>query len=378
MDQIKILKRAWSILWSYRALWVFGLIIAIATAGGGSGGGGNAGSGGGGGSDSGTSAQFPDGPFNFDFGSGEPESVPEFFQMVGEAFQEVVASEPIVGEIVTIVIVLVCLVIFLGLLWAVARYVAEVALIKMVDSYETDGVKLGVKQGFRLGWSRKAWRFFLINLIVSLPAILFVLFLVAVVAGAVALIALGNPSFSIPLIVVLVGILFVSIFSVIIISALLKLLRHFFWRACALEDVGVIEALRQGFGMVRSNLKDVGIMWLIMIGLEIAWAVLMIPAFLLLLPLLAATGLVGLLLGGAPAAAIGGITSLFLTSPINWILGGLIGVIIFFIVMFLPFTLLSGLKETYLSTIWTLVYREINLVAGLLPGELAEITNDEV
>src|SRR5512143_2478743 len=30
MDPVKILKRAWYILWSYRALWIFGLILAIA------------------------------------------------------------------------------------------------------------------------------------------------------------------------------------------------------------------------------------------------------------------------------------------------------------------------------------------------------------
>ena len=33
MDPVKILKRAWHILWSYRVLWVFGLILAIAGAG---------------------------------------------------------------------------------------------------------------------------------------------------------------------------------------------------------------------------------------------------------------------------------------------------------------------------------------------------------
>src|SRR3972149_1774628 len=33
MDPIKILRRAWHILWSYRALWVFGLILALAGAG---------------------------------------------------------------------------------------------------------------------------------------------------------------------------------------------------------------------------------------------------------------------------------------------------------------------------------------------------------
>ena len=42
MDPIKILKRAWHIVWNYRTLWIFGFILAI-TASGGGGGGGNSG-----------------------------------------------------------------------------------------------------------------------------------------------------------------------------------------------------------------------------------------------------------------------------------------------------------------------------------------------
>ena len=40
LDPIKILQRAWHIVWNYRTLWVFGLILALA-AGGLSNGGGN-------------------------------------------------------------------------------------------------------------------------------------------------------------------------------------------------------------------------------------------------------------------------------------------------------------------------------------------------
>jgi hypothetical protein len=274
--------------------------------------------------------------------------------------------------VITVLIVLICLGILLSLLWAAARYVAEVALIKMVDAYEEDGTRVNVWQGFRLGWSLDALKFFLISFIVSLPAILFVGLLIAVVAGIIFLATLGNPSLSIPLIIVLVGIVFVSIFSLIIIMSLLMVLRHFFWRACALEGVGVIEALRLGFDMVVRNLKDVVIMVLIVVGLHIAWGVLMIPAFVLLLPVLALTAVIGLFVGVVPGVAIGAVTSLFLTSPINWILGGLIGLIIFFIILFLPFTVLSGLKETYFSTLWTLVYRELNLLSGLNNGENGE------
>jgi len=44
MKHAQILKRSWEILWSYKALWIFGIILALTTASGG-GGGGNGGSG---------------------------------------------------------------------------------------------------------------------------------------------------------------------------------------------------------------------------------------------------------------------------------------------------------------------------------------------
>jgi hypothetical protein len=34
MDHTKILKRAWHILWSYRVLWIFGIILALTATGG--------------------------------------------------------------------------------------------------------------------------------------------------------------------------------------------------------------------------------------------------------------------------------------------------------------------------------------------------------
>ena len=34
MDHMKVLKRAWQILWSYKALWIFGIILALTTSSG--------------------------------------------------------------------------------------------------------------------------------------------------------------------------------------------------------------------------------------------------------------------------------------------------------------------------------------------------------
>ena len=50
-------------------------------------------------------------------------------------------------------IALLLVVLVLAFVGAVVRYVSETALIRMVDQHEVTGEKLGVRQGFRLGWS---------------------------------------------------------------------------------------------------------------------------------------------------------------------------------------------------------------------------------
>ncbi len=42
----------------------------------------------------------------------------------------------------------------------------------MVDEYEQTGTKVGFKQGWKLGWNRRAFRMWVIDLVVSLPVIL--------------------------------------------------------------------------------------------------------------------------------------------------------------------------------------------------------------
>ena len=67
--------------------------------------------------------------------------------------------------------VFIVVMLIVGIVVAIARYVSETAVIRMVDEYEDSGNKMTVRQGFRIGWSRTAWRLFLINLIVNLPVI---------------------------------------------------------------------------------------------------------------------------------------------------------------------------------------------------------------
>ena len=54
----------------------------------------------------------------------------------------------------------------------------ETAVIRMVDEYEQTGTKMGFKQGWRLGWNRRAFRMWVIDLVISLPVIVFIALLI--------------------------------------------------------------------------------------------------------------------------------------------------------------------------------------------------------
>jgi hypothetical protein len=322
MDHLKVLKRAGEITWRYRALWVLGIILALTTANG-------SGSARGGG---GFSPYYERGPI---------EVPPQ-----------------VASALIAIGVGLACLIVVLIIVAIVARYVAETGLIRTVDDYEQTGEKRGVRQGLRMGWSRTAWRFFLIDVLIRLPVALvfFVLFLLSLApfllwaTGSEAAGAIGT--------VAAIGLFFLVLLLVIVVSVVLSLLTHFIRRVCALEELGVIESIHRGYAFVRQHLRDVAVMWLIMVGLSIGWVVLMIPVTLLVLAL-------GAVVGGLPALLVGGLAGLAAEGAIPWLLGAAVGVPIFILVVVAPLGFLGGLWEVFRSTTWTLTYRELRALEGL-------------
>ncbi|MBN1453745.1 MAG: hypothetical protein JW963_22215 [Anaerolineales bacterium] len=367
MDPVKILKRAWHILWSYRALWVFGLILAL-TAAGSSGGSGNNG------------ARFSsDGNNNQSYEAPLPEN---WREEIGKAFAEFGKAVEMVlqeglpalgitkGELTALIwisaaFILVMLVV--GIVMAIARYVSETAVIRMVDEYEATDTKMTVRQGFRIGWSRTSWRLFLINLVVNLPVILLLGLLVVVGFIIYRMVVGGNETFAVAGIVSLIGVVFLAIFVVVILSILLRLLRQFFWRVCALEDVGVGESLRRGFAMVRENWKNVGLMWLIMIGLGIVWIPVSVIAAILTILVVLITIVIAAVVAAIPGLLLVGFFSLFLNGYLPWIAAGIFIMPLFFTLAFSPWVLLTAWQQIYTSTVWTLTYREIKALPAQLP-----------
>jgi hypothetical protein len=352
MDHMKILKRAWRILWSYKALWVFGIIVAITTSSGNSGSGARTGGGGGGG----------DNAFQFN----PPPEIERELEQLGEALGEffgglfgegAVGPVPggIAGGIIALLIGLFCVGIILGIAFAIARYVSQNALILMVDDHEETGERRTVGKGFRMGWSRPAWRFFLIDLVIGIPVAVVVILLFAIAAAPLLLWITEVNALGILGTVATVGLGLIAILVTIVIAVVVGLLSKFARRAAALEDLGVFEAIRRGFDVLKADLGTVGMMWLIMVGVGIAQAIVTVPAALVSVAAGALFGGLFLLLGRV-------IAGLFTTGAVSWIFGAIVAVPVFLLTLIAPLGFLGGLFETFKSTVWTLSYRELTLV----------------
>ena len=358
IDPIKILQRAWQILWNYRTLWIFGLILALAA---GSSVNGNNG------------MQFQENNQSYEgpsFGSVQ-EAMDYFRGELNRLFTQGIPEANITGEALTAFLwtvgVFVVFMLLVSIVVTIAYYVSATAVIRMVDEYENTGTKMTVREGFRIGWSRTAWRLFLINLIINLPAILF---FIALMIGAASffLSALnGNANLTPASLAGIFGLIFLGGFIVLIWSILFGLLRPFFGRVAVLENAGVRESLRRGFAMVRENWKNIGLMWLVMIGLGIAWIVISILAFIITIPIVILTAIVAAIVAAIPVLLLVGLFSLFLTGPLPWIAAGLFVLPLFFTIAFSPWLIIGSWKEVYTSIVWTLTYREIKALPAVAP-----------
>jgi hypothetical protein len=364
IDIGKILKRAWHILWNYRVLWIFGILLAITMGGRNGGNGGSSNSG-----------------YRFDGSNGSqgvfPTTNPDL-QRLNHWFEQNV--EPLgqhpgehIATFVWIGLAVLALCVVVGLLFALVRYPSEVAVMRMVDEYEKTGAKVGFKQGWKLGWNRRAFRLWVIDLVVGLPVFLLVLIL-----GGLGLLVFfsvknGSETAIATSVIPTVGCAFLFIFAFIVLMVVLSLLRQFFARQAALEEAGIGDSFRNGWAMFKRNWKSAGLMWLVMLGIGIGVGLGMMIVFFLLIPAYLVMILPAAILGAIPGLIVFGIASIFTSTPWNAILGVLFGLPLFFTVLFAPLTFVNGWWLVYESSVWTLTYREIKALESVGPSALPEI-----
>jgi hypothetical protein len=247
------------------------------------------------------------------------------------------------------------------------RYVSESAVLQMVDKYEQDNTKLGFKQGWKLGWSRKAFRMWVIDLVISLPVMLFVaavvglgiLFFVSVMNGEYTAAIAGS--------IVAIGCAFVFFLAFAAVMVFLGLLRQFFVRAAALDGSRVGESFRNGWKMFKRNWKSAALMWLVMFGIGIGFGIGSMIIFFLLIPVYAILLIPALLVAAIPGLIVFGIASLFSSWVLAAILAAIFALPLFFTILFSPLILLNAWYKIYESSVWTLTYREMKVLESLQP-----------
>ncbi len=370
-DIQKILSRSWHILWSYRLLWVFGFLLALATGGDRLGSGSNYSIGD---SQTGPSTEFqPPGGWEGLEGETFGEKAADLFRWIRTGFESLQEQYPIDFRMaVTAIVTLIVVVTVAGILVAVLRYVAETAAVRMVDEYEGTGVKVGFRQAWRYGWNRDAWRLFLANLLVNLPVMALLVLLILIGWWIFSAFMGGVEAAIITSMIAGIGLAFLSIFFTAILMAFLYVLRDFAWRMIVLEGRGVREGLGLSWALIRREWKNVDLMWLVMFGLKIGWA---IAFFFLIFPLLvisfitAVGGVVVALLPSLLTAAVAGLLAAPEYWP--WVFAGIVGAPIFLIIAFSPVFLVSGWWEIYNSSVWTLAYRELKALETVAVEEAA-------
>ena len=315
VNHIDLLKRALRITWRYKPLWLFGFLLALCS--GGSSGGGRGGN------------------FNYSFsneefsGFGGMPTVPDF--------------DPTV--LMAVVAGLVCLVLLLAVVAMVVTYVTRTALIGMVRQIEETRA-VTVSDGWRLGWSRGAWRLFLLNLLFGIPLAIISVALIVAAISPLLLIMAGETALTVLGIVLTVfGVLFI-ILILVLIGAIITPFRELAWRRTVLAGQGVIASLRDAINLVKCRLKDVVIISLLMIGIGMGWVLI---ALLVVLPV---SLIAALLLGGIPAGLV------YLVSR-SWIGAAIAGIPLAMLALIVVASAATALYLIFHSAVWTLTYLEV-------------------
>jgi hypothetical protein len=354
MDTLKITKRAWQMLWRYRALWVWGMVLALTATS----------------WSAWTLADLDDWREDewqgITITRGDNETFGQALRRtlqaeIDEANRELSALLTEIlhrrarVNVVALFVAVVAFVLVTHVVGRIARYVSEVALIREVDLYQASGERRGVWHALRLGWSRSAWRLFLINLTVDIVGTVVAILAFGLLFAPVALWVRGSEAVIFLFAFLTAGLFFVVLVAVIVWGTALSVLKRLAWRACALDGLRVLPSIRQGYAVLVQHFKEVGLAWLVTAAVRWGWRAVMVPVVLALIGL-------GLLSGSLPGLLVGGATSLFSGETLSAVLALAVGVPLFLFVLVAPLVFLAGLREVFLSATWTLTYRELSTV----------------
>lgn len=302
-----IITRAFQITKNNRSLWIFGFLAALF---GGSG--------------------VPN--FNFNLPSNTFDS--------SKDFKDATKWLPKVDPSTVISIIVIAVIAFL-IIWLIALFVRALsngALIDMVGKIE-DKNAVSIRNGFKSGLS---FTLPLIGVVFSIwvPFLLTIILLGAILIGPGILFIVA--AYPIPGVIWLVIGGFLLLIIIIVGSIGLSIINIFANRYLVLKKAAVFESIGQGYRLLKSNLGQSLLLWLINVGLAIGQAIVLFIVYIIILLV------IGLILG-LPIVLLAMAVS-------NWLY---LLLIIPFVIFLFAVSFLGGLFETFFSAYWTLAFEEL-------------------
>jgi hypothetical protein len=244
----EVLTRAWKNIWKHKVLWIFGILAGCARGGGG------------GGSGGGGNSRFQTGDLPFSDGR-----IGQVMEQTGQYFK----------DNLWIILVVILVLMFLGLISFALGMLGRIGMIKGTVLAEKDVERIA----FGEVWSDSLpyfWRIFGLNFLVGLAVVVLIVpfVLLGVVTAGVGLVCL------IPILCLLVPIGWAL--SIIIEQA---------QAAIVLEDLSLVDGLKRGWLIVKSNPGPVIVMSLILgIGGAVIGGVISIPLIIAFVPIIVGIG----------------------------------------------------------------------------------------
>lgn len=369
MDSTQIFKKAWNLAWRYRALWLFGFLLALTV----------------------NNAlwlgllpndeevvvenrvyftdsfiiTFPGEGLTIDLRP--PDGPVVKIEGLEPGWYRVLTKNIRASDIWALLITMGIGVLISAILATLLRYTSLAAVIRMVDENERRDQRVNVWGGLRLGWSRVAWKLFLIDLWIGVLSFLAfsLLFMLAISPFFLFIIeGVGDNTASV-VGIILLGLVTLTLFGILALAAglVLSITRPVMYQACGVDGLGAWASIGQGFRLLRTRFERVIVTWLVWLGVRLGWGIALIPLMILLAPVLLLTLLIGVVVASVPTLLGAGIASLFVGDVFAWIIGALFGFPLFLVVTLSPLFFLSGLVEVFKSSFWTLSYREFRPLA---------------
>jgi hypothetical protein len=291
----EVLTRAWQIIWKHKVLWIFGILAGCARGGGGgSGGGGNSG---------------------YQFNQNDPNpfqnnQITQQFKQFGQWLSE---NLWIILAIIIVLFLISLFFYFLGI-------IGKIGLIKGTYKAETGAESLNFGEIFSESLPY-FWRVFGLSFLIGLAfLVIFIPFILfGVITAGVGLLCM------LPLICILIPVSWVLMVVIEQANA-----------AIVIEDLGMFDGFKRGWGIVKTNIGPMIIMALILVfGGGIVSVIVSLPILFALIPLI-------------PMIISGN----FQTSPL-WVAG------LCFCAYLPVIILLNGILSAYIQSAWTLTYMRL-------------------